>query len=171
MQLRSSSRSVRDVPWQSPNAVMCAPACGSVVAALAGAMRRLRGVEHAGGGCSGDGVLAQARPVTRRAVDGVRAARCTGDAAAPSQSTGLAEFDRALGGGLVPGIAILMGGDPGIGKSTLLLQARPPSRAAAMMSSMSAAKKRPDRCACAQAGWGWPTRRSGSPRQHRCAIS
>ncbi|MXO48471.1 DNA repair protein RadA [Erythrobacter vulgaris] len=39
------------------------------------------------------------------------------------QKTGLAEFDRALGGGLVPGSAILMGGDPGIGKSTLLLQA------------------------------------------------
>ncbi|MFA6220316.1 MAG: DNA repair protein RadA [Erythrobacter sp.] len=39
------------------------------------------------------------------------------------QPTGLAEFDRALGGGLVPGSAILMGGDPGIGKSTLLLQA------------------------------------------------
>ncbi|MFV0645649.1 MAG: DNA repair protein RadA [Sphingomonadaceae bacterium] len=37
--------------------------------------------------------------------------------------SGLAEFDRALGGGLVPGSAILMGGDPGIGKSTLLLQA------------------------------------------------
>ena len=45
--------------------------------------------------------------------------------AAPLQrrSTGIAEFDRALGGGLVPGSAILMGGDPGIGKSTLLLQA------------------------------------------------
>nr|WP_137678424.1 DNA repair protein RadA [Parerythrobacter lutipelagi] len=39
------------------------------------------------------------------------------------QTTGLEEFDRALGGGLVPGSAILMGGDPGIGKSTLLLQA------------------------------------------------
>jgi len=39
------------------------------------------------------------------------------------KSTGLAEFDRALGGGLVPGSAVLMGGDPGIGKSTLLLQA------------------------------------------------
>ena len=38
-------------------------------------------------------------------------------------TTGLKEFDRALGGGLVPGSAILMGGDPGIGKSTLLLQA------------------------------------------------
>jgi DNA repair protein RadA/Sms len=38
------------------------------------------------------------------------------------RSTGLTEFDRALGGGLVPGSAVLMGGDPGIGKSTLLLQ-------------------------------------------------
>lgn len=37
-------------------------------------------------------------------------------------STGINEFDRALGGGLVPGSAILLGGDPGIGKSTLLLQ-------------------------------------------------
>lgn len=37
--------------------------------------------------------------------------------------TGLAEFDRVLGGGLVPGSIALIGGDPGIGKSTLLLQA------------------------------------------------
>ncbi len=38
-------------------------------------------------------------------------------------STGIAEFDRALGGGLVASSAILLAGDPGIGKSTLLLQA------------------------------------------------
>ena len=37
--------------------------------------------------------------------------------------TGLAEFDRVLGGGLVGGGVVLLGGDPGIGKSTLLLQA------------------------------------------------
>lgn len=36
--------------------------------------------------------------------------------------TGIVELDRVLGGGLVPGSAILIGGDPGIGKSTLLLQ-------------------------------------------------
>ncbi|MBK9245765.1 MAG: DNA repair protein RadA [Burkholderiales bacterium] len=41
----------------------------------------------------------------------------------PRESTGLAEFDRVLGGGLVPGGVVLIGGDPGIGKSTLLLQA------------------------------------------------
>ncbi|SHK99497.1 DNA repair protein RadA [Desulforamulus aeronauticus] len=38
-------------------------------------------------------------------------------------STGLTELDRVLGGGLVPGSLVLVGGDPGIGKSTLLLQA------------------------------------------------
>src|SRR5262249_42167003 len=38
-------------------------------------------------------------------------------------SSGIAEFDRALGGGIVAGSLILIGGDPGIGKSTLLLQA------------------------------------------------
>ena len=37
--------------------------------------------------------------------------------------SGIGEFDRVLGGGLVPGSVILIGGDPGIGKSTLLLQA------------------------------------------------
>ena len=37
--------------------------------------------------------------------------------------TGMAEFDRVLGGGIVPGAVVLIGGDPGIGKSTLLLQA------------------------------------------------
>jgi len=36
--------------------------------------------------------------------------------------TGIEEFDRAIGGGIVPGSAMLLGGDPGIGKSTLLLQ-------------------------------------------------
>ncbi|MBK44949.1 MAG: DNA repair protein RadA [Roseovarius sp.] len=43
--------------------------------------------------------------------------------APPRTLSGLAELDRVLGGGLVPASAILVGGDPGIGKSTLLLQA------------------------------------------------
>ena len=37
-------------------------------------------------------------------------------------SSGVTEFDRVLGGGIVPGTLVLIGGDPGIGKSTLLLQ-------------------------------------------------
>ncbi len=41
----------------------------------------------------------------------------------PRTKCGIAELDRVLGGGLVPASAILVGGDPGIGKSTLLLQA------------------------------------------------
>lgn len=40
----------------------------------------------------------------------------------PRMSSGLSELDRVLGGGLVPGSVVLMGGDPGIGKSTILLQ-------------------------------------------------
>ena len=41
----------------------------------------------------------------------------------PRRFTGIAELDRVCGGGLVPGSAVLIGGDPGIGKSTLLIQA------------------------------------------------
>ena len=41
---------------------------------------------------------------------------------APRLPTGIAELDRVTGGGLVPGSALLIGGEPGIGKSTLLLQ-------------------------------------------------
>lgn len=47
----------------------------------------------------------------------------TEEAAPPRASSGIDELDRVLGGGLVPASAILVGGDPGIGKSTLLLQA------------------------------------------------
>ena len=42
---------------------------------------------------------------------------------APRYSAGIAELNRVLGGGLVRGGVVLLGGDPGIGKSTLLLQA------------------------------------------------
>jgi len=44
------------------------------------------------------------------------------DQAHPRQQTGMPEVDRVLGGGLVPGSVVLVGGPPGIGKSTLLLQ-------------------------------------------------
>ena len=44
------------------------------------------------------------------------------EADAPRHPTGIGEFDRVLGGGIVPGSAVLVGGEPGIGKSTLLLQ-------------------------------------------------
>jgi DNA repair protein RadA/Sms len=44
------------------------------------------------------------------------------EAQTPRLATGIAEFDRVLGGGIVPGSVVLVGGEPGIGKSTLLLQ-------------------------------------------------
>ena len=59
---------------------------------------------------------ALARPLETESLAGGQAPR-------PRLSSGLPEFDRALGGGLVAGGAVLLGGDPGIGKSTLLLQA------------------------------------------------
>jgi DNA repair protein RadA/Sms len=43
----------------------------------------------------------------------------------PRLPTGIGELDRVLGGGVVPGSVVLIGGDPGIGKTTLLLQALP----------------------------------------------
>jgi DNA repair protein RadA/Sms len=56
-----------------------------------------------------------------------RAARLVGlkgeSASPPRIETGISELDRVAGGGFVPGSAVLIGGDPGIGKSTLLLQA------------------------------------------------
>src|SRR2546426_7750540 len=56
------------------------------------------------------------------------------EADVPRLKSGIGEFDRILGGGVVPGSTILVGGEPGIGKSTLLLQvadslAASPSRA------------------------------------------
>jgi DNA repair protein RadA/Sms len=45
-----------------------------------------------------------------------------GEADVPRLTTGIGELDRVLGGGLVPGSLVLVGGEPGIGKSTLLLQ-------------------------------------------------
>ena len=61
-----------------------------------------------------------ARPVTFESLDREAAVSATPP---PRRRSGIAEFDRVCGGGLVPGSVVLIGGDPGIGKSTLLLQA------------------------------------------------
>jgi DNA repair protein RadA/Sms len=62
----------------------------------------------------GWGPAAAARPVPLCEVEASEEAR---------QHTGIGELDRVLGGGIVPGALVLLGGDPGIGKSTLLLAA------------------------------------------------
>src|SRR6059058_5751724 len=60
----------------------------------------------------------------RRGSPGLDFVALRGETAGPPRrQTGIAELDRVCGGGLVPGSTILVGGDPGIGKSTLLLQA------------------------------------------------
>ena len=57
--------------------------------------------------------LGSAKPVTLDEIETSETERI---------SSGMAEFDRVLGGGIVPGSLVLVGGDPGIGKSTILLQ-------------------------------------------------
>jgi DNA repair protein RadA/Sms len=63
---------------------------------------------------AGRGLLPAEAVATLAEIDATEAER---------QPTGIEEFDRALGGGIVAGGVVLIGGDPGIGKSTLLLQA------------------------------------------------
>ncbi len=65
-------------------------------------------------GAKGSGV-GKARPID---IVGLRGSTTM----PPRRTSGIAEFDRVCGGGLVAGSALLVGGDPGIGKSTLLLQ-------------------------------------------------
>ncbi len=68
-----------------------------------------------------EGVAVRPAPVPGRATP-VRELGAVALDEEPRLTTGLAEFDRVLGGGLVPGSVILIGGEPGIGKSTLALQ-------------------------------------------------
>ena len=65
------------------------------------------------------------RQVTALAPTAERAARpitAISTTEAPRRTSGVGEFDRVLGGGIVPGAAILLSGEPGVGKSTLLLE-------------------------------------------------
>ncbi|MBM3704697.1 MAG: DNA repair protein RadA [Actinobacteria bacterium] len=81
------------------------------------------------GECQAWGSVEESGPLTPRKISlvpGVVAAPATpiGEislAAAQSRSSGVAELDRTLGGGLVPGGVLLLAGEPGVGKSTLLL--------------------------------------------------
>ncbi|MEQ8951896.1 ATPase domain-containing protein, partial [Parvibaculum sp.] len=78
-------------------------------------------VEEAGtAGGVGAGPAAKALKGKGRTIELVE---MSGESADPPRyESGMGEFDRVTGGGLVPGSALLIGGDPGIGKSTLLLQ-------------------------------------------------
>ncbi|MFT4051175.1 MAG: DNA repair protein RadA [Microbacterium sp.] len=73
-------------------------------------------------------VVETAAPASARAVAPLTPARAARPITAidsretPRRTTGVGEFDRVLGGGIVPGAAILLSGEPGVGKSTLLLE-------------------------------------------------
>ena len=118
-----SARGPRFVRCRHVPTVFVCSACGHASAKWHGAVPRLRGVEHArrGGrsppppvaGAAGrrGRVAARAvKPVPLAEVEAPRIARL---------KTGIGELDRVLGGGLVPGSLVLLGGSPGIGKSTL----------------------------------------------------
>jgi DNA repair protein RadA/Sms len=95
--------------YRSPQWLGRCPECGewdSLVEAIQPAARAARSALPLAAGTS--------QPV---AIDAVA------DEAHARFSTGIAELDQVLGGGIVPGSLILIGGDPGIGKSTLMLQA------------------------------------------------
>jgi len=64
--------------------------------------------------------------------------------ATPRLKTGLAEFDYVLGGGIVPGSVVLVGGEPGIGKSTLLLQCAARLEAAGVSTLYASGEESPE---------------------------
>src|SRR5918999_490038 len=77
-------------------------------------------------GCGSFGTLVEERPEPAGASAAARPPLRLVDVAveeAARISTGVAELDRVLGGGLVPASLVLLGGEPGVGKSTLLLSA------------------------------------------------
>jgi DNA repair protein RadA/Sms len=104
------------------NASFACQSCGAVASKWSGRCEACGGwntiVEEASAIPAG----ASARPRAkgrRFAMEGLK----TEDKEPPRRPTGIVEFDRVCGGGLVPGSALLVGGDPGVGKSTLILQA------------------------------------------------
>ena len=97
--------------------------CGNVTAKWAGrceACGEWNTIEQEFAEAAPPGALSAAAKSKGKKIDFATLAGAGGSE--PRIPTGNAEFDRACGGGLVPGSALLIGGDPGVGKSTLLLQ-------------------------------------------------
>jgi DNA repair protein RadA/Sms len=105
------------------NPTFICSACGSVTSKWSGRCENCgewNTIQEDTGISSGPGKKALG---TKRGASLVLSDLSTKEAPPPRTSSGIEELDRVLGGGLVPASAILVGGDPGIGKSTLLLQA------------------------------------------------
>ena len=103
------------------------PGVRLAVAEVARPLRRLRRVELVRRGTAAGNAAAAPAAAHRYALAGAAgAAQLYADIELEQHArltTGIDEFDRVLGGGVVPGSLVLLGGEPGIGKSTLLLQA------------------------------------------------
>lgn len=93
----------------SPKWIGCCPDCGTWNSYVETAMTNPKSVRHKG--------------LTGEINNTVKSVLDVSVVDHKRTSSGLSELDRVLGGGLVPGSVVLMGGDPGIGKSTVLLQA------------------------------------------------
>ena len=115
--LEASPRFTYDVrPWRSSKKASRIGARPAVMSSPNGwGAARVRSVEHASriGANPGKGREGGNFPLPIISIDPGEGTRV---------ATGMAEFDRVLGGGLMRGSAVLLGGEPGIGKSTLLLQ-------------------------------------------------
>ena len=112
----------QETPWPRDGAVYACQSCGAVQTKWSGQCPACQSwntlVEEVG--AKPPGALATTK-ATR--VRGLQFTGLQSDTAPPPRiMTGVDEFDRVCGGGVVPGSAILIGGDPGVGKSTLLLQ-------------------------------------------------
>ena len=88
-----------------------------------GALPGVRRVEYDGGGAGGEEVRERFQGHCRKGQPGQEATESQGDRPVQDRVLlGMPEVDRLLGGGIVPGSLVLIGGEPGIGKSTLSLQ-------------------------------------------------
>ncbi len=106
---------------KNKNAFLCEQ-CGSILSKWAGQCPE----------CQAWNSVVETLPVTPRASrfagysgrveNRVKSLVDVGQSTIKRIQTGIGELDRVLGGGIVPGSVLLLGGDPGIGKSTLLLQ-------------------------------------------------
>ena len=155
-------RAIRDTmpPFMSKaRTVFVCQSCGFQSPRWLGPLSRLPGVEHPGRGAR----RPRRRAGRRSAGEAPRPQPITEVAAAaePRSSSGIGELDRVLGGGVVPGSVVLIGGDPGIGKSTLVLQALAALARARRRCSTSPARSRRSRSRCAPIG-------SASPRTGCC---
>jgi DNA repair protein RadA/Sms len=100
-----------DCGAQAPKWTGQCPSCGAWNSLIESTVARAPGADR-NARFSPASEAAGSQPLQQVPMDGVA-----------RMSTGLAELDRVLGGGLIAGSVVLIGGDPGIGKSTLLLQA------------------------------------------------